>query len=160
MDARTLVCWIGSWVGKALDGLVDQPRPKFAHAVLDAEAVQHTPVSAQALAESQAPSAWKTVRWREGTRGTMQSRFARLRVRAAHRDARSRPPREPEWLLIEWPRGEARPTKYFLSSVPGTASMEDLVRLVKIRWRIERDYQELKDELGLDHYCGPAGESV
>jgi SRSO17 transposase len=84
----------------------------------------------------------------------MQSRFARLRVRAAHRDERPAPPREPEWLLVEWPRGESEPTKYFLSSVPEAASMEDLVRLVKIRWRTERDYQELKDELGLDHYEG------
>jgi SRSO17 transposase len=84
----------------------------------------------------------------------MQSRFARLRVRAAHRDQRSAAPREPEWLLVEWPRGEPEPTKYWLSSIPETISIEDLVRLAKIRWRIERDYQELKDELGLDHYEG------
>jgi len=84
----------------------------------------------------------------------MQSRFARLRVRAAHRDERSAAPRELEWLLIEWPRGESEPTKYWLSTVPEASSIEDLVRLVKIRWRIERDYLELKDELGLDHYEG------
>jgi SRSO17 transposase len=115
---------------------------------------RRSPVSVKVLAESLPASDWKTVRWREGTQGTMQSRFARVRVRAAHRDERSAPPREPEWLLIEWPRAESEPTKYFLSSVPEAASMEDLVRLVKIRWRIERDYQELKDELGLDHYEG------
>lgn len=115
---------------------------------------RRSPVSVKVLAESVAESEWKTVRWREGTQGTMQSRFARVRVRAAHRDERSAPPREPEWLLVEWPRGASEPTKYFLSSVPEAASMEDLVRLVKIRWRIERDYQELKDELGLDHYEG------
>jgi len=115
---------------------------------------RRSPVSVKVLAQSLPASDWKAVRWREGTQGTMQSRFARLRVRAAHRDARSAPPREPEWLLVEWPRGESEPTKYFLSSVPEAASMEDLVRLVKIRWRIERDYQELKDELGLDHYEG------
>jgi SRSO17 transposase len=84
----------------------------------------------------------------------MQSRFARARVRAAHRDQRAEAPRAPEWLLIEWPRGEAGPTKYWLSTVPESASIEDLVRLAKIRWRIERDYQELKDELGLDHFEG------
>jgi len=112
------------------------------------------PVSVKVLAKSLAVSAWKTVRWREGTQGTMQSRFARLRVRAAHRDHRSAAPRAPEWLLIEWPRGEPEPTKYWLSSVPETVSVEDLVRLAKLRWRIERDYQELKDELGLDHYEG------
>ncbi len=115
---------------------------------------RHSPVSAKTLAESLVASAWKTVRWREGTQGTMQSRFAGVRVRAAHRDERSAAPREPEWLLIEWPRGEPEPTKYWLSSVPETASIEDLVRLAKIRWRIERDYEELKDELGLDHYEG------
>jgi len=115
---------------------------------------RRAPVSVEALAERLDRGAWHAVHWREGTRGAMQSRFARLRVRAAHRDERSRAPREPEWLLIEWPRGEAAPTKYWLSSVPETVSMQDLARLVKIRWRIERDYQELKDEIGLDHYEG------
>jgi SRSO17 transposase len=116
---------------------------------------RRAPVSVKALAQQLGVSAWHSVRWREGTRGAMQSRFARQRVRAAHRDnERSTPPRDPEWLLIEWPRGEAAPAKYWLSSVPETVSLEDLVRLVKLRWRIERDYQELKDELGLDHYEG------
>jgi len=115
---------------------------------------RRTPVSAAALAEHVGRSAWHTVSWREGTRGTLQSRFARLRVRAAHRDERSQAPREPEWLLLEWPRGEAAPTKYWLSTVPAAVSMVELVRLVKLRWRIERDYQELKDEIGLDHYEG------
>ena len=115
---------------------------------------RRSPMSAKALAESLAASAWTTVRWREGTRGTMQSRFARLRVRAAHRDQRSAAPREPEWLLVEWPRGDPEPTKYWLSTVPEAVPIEDLVRLAKLRWRIERDYQELKDELGLDHYEG------
>jgi SRSO17 transposase len=115
---------------------------------------RRAPVSVEALAQRLDRGAWHAVRWREGTRGAMQSRFARLRVRAAHRDERSRAPREPEWLLIEWPRGDAAPTKYWLSTAPETVSMADLVRLVKIRWRIERDYQELKDEIGLDHYEG------
>jgi len=115
---------------------------------------RRSPVPAKALAESLATSAWKTVRWREGTQGTMESRFGRLRVRAAHRDVRSAAPRAPEWLLIEWPRGEPKPTKYWLSTVPEAVSMQDLVRLAKVRWRIERDYQELKDEIGLDHYEG------
>jgi SRSO17 transposase len=115
---------------------------------------RHRPVSAKALAEQLSPKVWKTVRWREGTRGTLQSRFARFRVRAAHRDERAGAPRSPEWLLIEWPRGESEPTKYWLSTVPEHVVIEDLVRLAKIRWRIERDFQELKDELGLDHYEG------
>lgn len=114
----------------------------------------HAPISAAALAQGLASKHWRTVRWREGTRGMMSSRFAALRVRAAHRDQRSRPPRAPEWLLIEWPKAESAPTKFTLSSVPESVTLEELVRLVKLRWRIERDFQELKDELGLDHFEG------
>jgi SRSO17 transposase len=94
------------------------------------------------------------VTWREGTRGAMRSRFARLRVRPAHRDEARTTPRAEEWLLIEWPRGAAAPTKYWLSTLPATMTLAALVRLAKLRWRIERDYQELKDELGLDHFEG------
>jgi SRSO17 transposase len=114
----------------------------------------HQPRTVRAVAVDLPRSAWQVVRWREGTRGPMQSRFAAVRVRAAHRDHRSAPPRPPEWLLIEWPRGMPEPTKYWLSTVPEVTALDDLVRLVKIRWRIERDYEELKDELGLDHYEG------
>jgi SRSO17 transposase len=59
-----------------------------------------------------------------------------------------------EWLLIEWPPREPKPTKYWLSTVPEEVELSELVSLAKIRWRIERDFQELKDELGLDHYEG------
>jgi SRSO17 transposase len=93
-------------------------------------------------------------RWRQGTRGTMQSRFALRRVRPAHRDYWRSAPREEEWLVIEWPASAAEPTKYWLSNAPPTAPAEDLVRLIKLRWRIERDFEELKDEIGLDHYEG------
>jgi len=112
------------------------------------------PVSVRELAIELAPSTWKIVRWREGTRGAMSSRFAAVRVRAAHRDYKLTKPREREWLLIEWPKNEQEPTKYWLSSVPAEIGIDELVRLAKIRWRIERDYQELKDEIGLDHYEG------
>ena len=114
----------------------------------------HRPTSAESLARSLPARAWRTVRWREGTRGRMSSRFAAVRVRAAHRDERLTAPREKEWLLVEWPEGAAAPTKCFLSNVPHDVGLEDLVRLVKIRWRIERDYEELKQELGLGHYEG------
>ena len=89
-----------------------------------------------------------------GTRGVMRSRFARLRVRPAHRDVHRAAPRPVEWLLIEWPRGEAEPTKYWLSTLPHDRRARHLVRLAKLRWLIERDYQELKHELGLDHFEG------
>ncbi len=115
---------------------------------------QHWPVSAEALARSLPARAWKTVRWREGTRGAMSSRFAAVRVRAAHRDRERTTPRAEEWLLIEWPAGDAEPARYFLSNVPENVALADLVRLVKLRWRIERDYEELKQELGLGDYEG------
>ena len=115
---------------------------------------RHAPQSLQRLATALPASAWHTVPWREGTRGTMRSRFTRLRVRPAHRDGNRLAPRPAEWLLMEWPRGEPAPTKYWLSTLPETVAFATLVRLAKLRWRIERDYQELKDELGLDHFEG------
>ena len=100
------------------------------------------------------PDAWQTVTWREGTADRLASRFARLRVRAAHRDSKLAESRPEEWLLIEWPLGERAPTKYWLATVPAGIAFERLVDLAKLRWRIERDYQELKQELGLGHYEG------
>jgi SRSO17 transposase len=115
---------------------------------------QHAPVAVRELAMSLPSSAWKTVRWREGTRKPLRSRFAAVRVRAAHRDYWSSEPRPEEWLLIEWPKQEAEPTKCWLSTLPASTNLSDLVRLAKQRWIIERDYQELKQELGLGHYEG------
>ena len=114
----------------------------------------HQPVSAQDLARSIAPSAFTDVAWREGTKGEMVSRFAAVRVRPAHRDYELTEARPEEWLLIEWPTGENDPTKYWLSTLTKATPLKDLVRTAKMRWRIERDYQELKDELGIDHYEG------
>jgi SRSO17 transposase len=84
----------------------------------------------------------------------MSSRFAAVRVRPAHRDYLRRKARPVEWLLVEWPANDKEPSHFWLSTVPEDTALEDLVRLAKIRWRIERDFQELKDELGLDHYEG------
>ena len=115
---------------------------------------RHHPLSIETLARQLPSKAWRTVRWRQGTRGGMHSRFACLRVRAAHRDEGRHRPRPPEWLLIEWPSGESEPTKFWLSTLPADLPVSQLVRLAKLRWRIERDYQELKDEVGLDHFEG------
>jgi len=84
----------------------------------------------------------------------MRSRFACLRVRPAHRDELRDRAREVEWLIIEWPRGEVAPTKSWLSTLPVDTPREQLIRLAKLRWRIERDYEELKQEVGLDHFEG------
>ena len=113
-----------------------------------------SPVSVKTLALSLKPSQWRKLTWREGTNTKLSSRLAAVRVRAAHRDTLRDVPREEEWLLIEWPKGEPAPTKYFLSTLPADISRKALVAAVKIRWRIERDYQELKQEFGLDHFEG------
>jgi SRSO17 transposase len=114
----------------------------------------HQPISVKQLAESLAASAWENVSWREGTKQRLRSRFAALRVRVAHRDYwRSELPAE-EWLLIEWPTEESEPTKYWLATLSADAKLAALVKLAKHRWIIERDYEELKQELGLGHYEG------
>src|SRR6185312_12804399 len=115
---------------------------------------EHRPVQVKALALGLPASAWETITWREGSADWLTSRYARLRVRAAHRDERLTEPRPEEWLLIEWPEGEKEPTKYWLATLPETMSFAEFVDLAKLRWRIERDYQELKQELGLGHYEG------
>jgi SRSO17 transposase len=115
---------------------------------------KHRPASVKALALSLPKRAWRTIEWREGAAEPLRSRFARLRVRAAHRDEWRAEPRPEEWLLIEWPKGEAEPTKYWLSTLPHDIAFADLVDTAKLRWRIERDYQELKQEVGLGHFEG------
>jgi len=112
------------------------------------------PLEVGTLALGLPPSAWRRQSWGEGTKGTLRSRFAALRVRPAHRDYRRHEPRPQEWLLIEWPSGDKAPTKYWLSTLPADTTMGELVMLAKVRWRIEVDYQELKDEFGLDHFEG------
>ena len=114
----------------------------------------HNPVSVKELALTLAKHQWHRVTWREGSNAKLTSRFAAVRVRPAHRDYNRVSPRPEEWCLIEWPRGEAEPTKYWLSTLPADMPLRDLVDLAKLRWRIERDYQELKQELGLGHYEG------
>jgi SRSO17 transposase len=114
----------------------------------------HRPVSVKALAASLPKSAWKTIKWREGSNGKMESRFARVRVRPAHRDNKMTATRPEEWLLAEWPEGEPAPTKFWLATVPETMPLNQMVDLTKLRWRIERDYHDLKQEVGLGHYEG------
>lgn len=115
---------------------------------------QHKPVPIKRLAASLPADAWREVRWREGSKGILRSRFATLSVRPAHRDNERSEPREIERLLIEWPTSSSEPSKYWLSTLSEQTDIGELVSLAKLRWRIERDYQELKDELGLDHYEG------
>jgi SRSO17 transposase len=114
----------------------------------------HQPVSVKALAEALPLSAWKIVTWRRGSRTPLRSRFAAVRVRPAHRDTWRSTPHPEEWLLIEWPAGAPEPVKYWLGTVAADLSLRELVRLAKHRWIIERDYEELKQEVGIGHYEG------
>jgi len=98
--------------------------------------------------------AWQAITWREGTKGPMTSRFAAVRVRPSRRLTHHLPTEGVLWLLMEWLEGEAAPSRFWFSNVAADIDLPDLVRLVKIRWWIEQGYQQLKDELGLDHYEG------
>lgn len=111
---------------------------------------QHRPVSVEQLAYELPAQAWRTVTWRDGVSGPLSSRFARLRVRAAHRDRA----RDEEWLIIEWPEDADEPAHYWFSNLPKSLPWQAMIDTVMGRWRIERDYQELKQELGLGHYEG------
>lgn len=115
---------------------------------------EHWPVSVKDLALGLPKRAWHTIEWREGSAEALSSRFARVRVRAARRDERHHQTRPEEWLLIERPKGENEPTKYWLSTLPEDITFHRLVYFAKLRWRIERDYLELKQEVGLGHFEG------
>jgi SRSO17 transposase len=114
--------------------------------------------SAKEIASELGRSAFRRVTWREGTmpgkRGKLSSRFALARVKPAHDDGTEPATREPVWLLVEWPDGEKAPTKFALTTLPRTMNKKQLVRLVKERWRTERVYEDMKGELGLDHFEG------
>jgi SRSO17 transposase len=115
---------------------------------------KHQPISVKELALDLPAASWLQVRWRQGIQGMLRSRFAAVRVRPAHRDHLRTEPHPEEWLLIEWPKSESEPTKYWLSTLPAKTPLKFLVKIAKHRWIIERDYEELKQELGLGHYEG------
>lgn len=115
---------------------------------------ERQPVALERLARELPPKAFREVSWRAGTKQRLRSRFAVLRVRPAHRDYWRDEPHPEQWLLIEWPPNEAEPTHYWLSNLPAPTKLKDLVAIAKQRWVIERDYQELKQEVGLGHYEG------
>ena len=116
--------------------------------------LDHQPIPVKQLAMKLPSSAFKDITWREGTERKLRSRFGVVRVRPAHRDYEKAEPHAEQWLIIEWPRGEAEPIKYWLSTLPSNTARKALVKMAKHRWIIERDYQELKQELGLGHFEG------
>ena len=115
---------------------------------------QLQPMSVKALALSLPAQAFQTISWREGTNAPLTGRFAAVRVRHAGGNAGKARLRPQEWLLIEWPVERAEPVKYILSTLPESTPLNDLVGCAYQRWRIERDYQDLKQDFGLGHYEG------
>ena len=112
---------------------------------------KHPPLSLAKLAEQ---LRFRKVSWREGTRGTQSSRFAAVRVHTAHKHGQGAAPGPCVWFLCEWPSGETAPQRSWLSSLPENTPLKTLVRIAKLRWRVERDYQDMKGEVGLDHFEG------
>ena len=118
------------------------------------QATHERPVSMKELAKMLPAEQWQAIEWREGSNFTLGSRFARVRVHAAHRDEQRTELRPAQWALIEWPEGHKEPMKYWLSTLPEDMPLERMVLEAKMRWRIERDYQDLKQDLGLGDYEG------
>ncbi len=114
----------------------------------------HRSDSVKNIAMALPDEAWNDITWRDGTNGSLDGRFSALRVRVAHRDHTRQTLRDEQWLLVEWPEDAPKPTRYWLSNLPASQSLKQLVYTAKMRWHVERDYQELKDELGLNHYEG------
>jgi SRSO17 transposase len=114
----------------------------------------HQPITVEQLARELPADAWQEVSWRQGSKEMLHSRFTALRVRPAYGDDRKGELQPEQWLLMEWPGGAAAPSGYWLARLPEELSLEQLVGISKHRWVIERDYEELKSELGLAHYEG------
>jgi SRSO17 transposase len=110
----------------------------------------HQPIAVADLARALPARSWRTVTWRQGSSQPLSSRFARVRVRAAHRDR----PRDEEWLTIEWAEGAEAPAHYWFSNLRADTRWQPMIDTLMGRWRIERDYEELKQELGLGHFEG------
>jgi SRSO17 transposase len=111
------------------------------------------PIRIAALVKGIPRERYNTISWREGVRGKMSSKFLAYRVHPAERHTKGRPPGEEQWLLCEWQSSETKPRFHF-STLPAKLSLKELVRITKLRWRVERDYQDLKGEVGLDHFEG------
>ena len=143
----TTTVWVDSGnLGSPLAGRRGRPRRKPLEV--------SSPQSVAETSQSWPAAAWQHVCWREGTKGPMMSRFAAARVLPSHSYQHGGAKENTLWLLAEWPEDELTPTKFWLANLPEDTSLLSLVRLAKIRWWIEQGYQQLKDELGLDHYAG------
>jgi SRSO17 transposase len=123
--------------------------------LLDAEGSVERRTSAEDLGIELGLSAFRRLTWRTGTKGKLSSRFCFRRVKTAPDDGEmAQEDKEPLWLVIEWPEGEPKPTKFALTMLPHRMSKKQIIRIIKERWRTEKAYEELKEELGLDHFEG------
>lgn len=122
--------------------------------VMPRRTAKRQPVNVKTLALGLPDSAFHNISWREGSNERLTGRFAALKVRCAGGNLGKARLLPEQWLLIEWPAGQAEPEKYYLSTLPETSALNDLVSAAHMRWRIERDYQDLKQDLGLGHYEG------
>jgi SRSO17 transposase len=112
------------------------------------------PLQVSEVARLLPEDAWQDITWREGTKGPLGSRFAAVRVQPAIGYFKGQATEPVCWFLVEWPLSEPEPSRYWSSNLPETATLQELVYWAKIRYLIEQNYQQLKDELGLDHFEG------
>lgn len=115
---------------------------------------EHKPVPVSTFALERGRKGLSTVTWRQGSKGPQRSRFGFVRIHTAHGHTKGEPPGSEQWLIYEWPRDEDEPTKFWLSTLPEDLSKRRLVKMAKVRWRVERDYQDMKQQLGLDDFQG------
>ena len=140
---------------KSVDPMAAKPYSGMGRpSVMPRRTAVRQPMSVKALALALPDSAFHTISWREGSNARLTGRFAALRVRCAGSNVGKARLLPEQWLLIEWLADQAEPEKYYLSTLPETAAINDLVAAAHMRWRIERDYQDLKQNLGLGHYEG------
>lgn len=114
---------------------------------------QQKPLTVREVALAQAQK-FRTVSWREGSKGKLRSQFLGLRVQTAHGYVEGEEPGKRVWLVIQWPKGETEPLKYYLCDLAENLSLRRLIEITRGRWRVEQDYQQMKEELGLDHFEG------
>jgi SRSO17 transposase len=138
--------------GHGLDFAVAVKAPTLVW-LLDARGIPERIVGVEKLGMELGMSAFRRLTWRTGTKGKLSSRFCFRRVKPAHGDSEPEE-KEPLWLIMEWPEGEDRPKKFAFTTLPHRMSKKELVRILKERWRTEKAYEELKEELGLDHFEG------
>lgn len=115
---------------------------------------EHKPISVLELARELGPEQWHQVKLSAGRHQEQTVRMAAVRVHDAHGYSNGAPAGEEQWLLIEWPAQDEEPRHYWLSNMAANTDIRRLTAVAFIRWRVERNYQDLKQEVGLDHYEG------